>query len=388
LYYIYHLMKLQQEKTNSTISHKLHGLDHLRTLAIAFVFIFHYGNIFQSPPWVTFIGKFGWTGVDLFFVLSGYLIASQLFEKIARTSHISLRSFFIKRFFRIIPAYLAVVAIYFCIPYSREKGVPAPLWKYLTFTQNIGLDLSTQGAFSHAWSLCIEEQFYLLLPFTLAAFLFFKIFSKGFWLLIILFIAGFAIRFFLYQHYIKQNPEEGNIAFLWHTIIYYPTWCRLDGLLTGIAIAALLTFKPHWEDKISKYGNLIFLLSLVILAISFYICYDEESFVASVYGFPVVSIGYGVMVLAVVTPSCFLYKFNSKITATIATLSYAIYLIHKILIHITQVEFSKFGMAADSNGMFVLCIIISIIGAWLINKMIEKPFLKLRRKILGKAQAA
>jgi peptidoglycan/LPS O-acetylase OafA/YrhL len=375
-------MNLQKE-TTSVISHKLHGLDHLRTLAITFVFIFHYGYIFQSPHWVTALGKFGWTGVDLFFVLSGYLIASQLFEKIARTNHISLRSFFIKRFFRIIPAYLTVVAIYFCIPFARERGTPAPLWKYLTFTQNIGLDLSTQGAFSHAWSLCIEEQFYLLLPFTLAAFLFFKIFRKGFWLLIILFLTGFVIRFFLYQYFIKPNSEADNFGIIWHTIIYYPTWCRLDGLLTGIGIAALLTFKTQWKEKISKYGNLIFMISIAILAFAFYICFDEESFVASVYGFPVVSVGYGAMVLAAITPSCFLFKINSTVTANIASLSYAIYLLHKIIIHIMQLEFSKFGIAANGTLMFALCMIFSIAGAWLMNIMIEKPFLRWRKKILA-----
>jgi peptidoglycan/LPS O-acetylase OafA/YrhL len=53
-----------------------------------------------------------------------------------------------------------VVALYFCFPYVREREALAPLWKYLTFTQNLELDISSQGTFSHAWSLCIEEQFY------------------------------------------------------------------------------------------------------------------------------------------------------------------------------------------------------------------------------------
>lgn len=55
---------------------KLWGLDHLRALAIILVFFFHYGRLFPHPEWTTTLGKFGWTGVDLFFVLSGYLISS------------------------------------------------------------------------------------------------------------------------------------------------------------------------------------------------------------------------------------------------------------------------------------------------------------------------
>src|SRR5689334_18781579 len=92
-------------------SQKLHGLDHLRALAITLVFIFHYG-MFAHPDWAVTFGKFGWAGVDLFFVLSGYLIASQLFLKVANEGRISFKEFFIKRFFRIIPAYLLVVAVY------------------------------------------------------------------------------------------------------------------------------------------------------------------------------------------------------------------------------------------------------------------------------------
>jgi len=139
----------------------LFGLNHLRALAISGVFLYHYARLFPHPEWTNTLSKFGWTGVDLFFVLSGYLISSQLFAKMAQQKNISFKDFFIKRFFRIIPAYLVIVLLYFLFPSFREREAPAALWKYLTFTQNIGLDLRTQGTFSHAWSLCIEEQFYL-----------------------------------------------------------------------------------------------------------------------------------------------------------------------------------------------------------------------------------
>src|ERR1700733_7711452 len=103
------------------LSHKLHGLDHLRAFAITFVFFYHYGRLFPHPQWTNTISEFGWSGVDLFFVLSGYLIASQLFKKISFQQKISLKEFFTKRFFRIIPAYLIVVALYFLFPFMRER---------------------------------------------------------------------------------------------------------------------------------------------------------------------------------------------------------------------------------------------------------------------------
>ena len=101
---------------------RLQGLDHLRALAIIFVFLFHYFILSGGQPaWLPDAASFGWTGVDLFFVLSGFLIASQLFGDIKKRQQISFRDFFLKRFFRIVPAYLVTVGLYFYIPFFREK---------------------------------------------------------------------------------------------------------------------------------------------------------------------------------------------------------------------------------------------------------------------------
>ena len=361
---------------------KFFGLDHLRTLAITFVFVYHFGRLFPHPEWTNTISKFGWTGVDLFFVLSGYLISSQLFSKMAQGGNFSLKEFFLKRFFRIIPPYIIVVTIYFLFPYVHEREGLAPLWKYLSFTQNLGLKLPSQGTFSHAWSLCVEEQFYLLLPLILSGLVYLNILKKGYWLLIMLFLIGFMIRLYSYQTFIIPNIESEQVWAFWYQWIYYPTYCRLDGLLVGISIAALLQYKPKVKQKLSAYGNLFLLMSVLILVGAYYLCLDEQSFAASVFGFPLVSVGYGVMVLGAITQSSFLYKIKSRITIYIATLSYSIYLIHKFIIHIVQDQFSKFNIAKDSNLMFLLCILTTITGAIIMNQLIEKPFLKLKDKFI------
>ena len=267
------------------LSHKLHGLDHLRAFAIIFVFLFHYGRLFSHPEWVNAISAFGWSGVDLFFVLSGYLIAAQLFKTVAQQNKISLKVFFTKRFFRIIPIYLFVVALYFLFPFLHEKEALAPLWKYLTFTQNIGLDVSKQGTFSHAWSLCIEEHFYLLFPLILIAAIHFKINKKLYWLLLALFVSGFVIRAFCFQHYVASVDDNSWLP--WYKYIYYPTWSRLDGLLVGVSIAALLQFKPITAASILKHGNKILIAAVIIFTATYFLLGDEESFAASVFGFSI-----------------------------------------------------------------------------------------------------
>jgi peptidoglycan/LPS O-acetylase OafA/YrhL len=360
------------------LSHKLHGLDHLRAFAIIFVFLYHYGRLFPHPDWVNKISEFGWSGVDLFFVLSGYLIASQLFKNMAQQKNIPLKEFFIKRFFRIIPVYFIVVTIYFLFPFVREREALAPLWKYLTFTQNIGLDISRQGTFSHAWSLCIEEQFYLLLPFILIALVRLKVVQKGYWVLIGLFFSGFIIRAVFYL-----NFNAGMDWIYWYKWIYYPTCSRLDGLLVGVGIAALLQFKPQFSKRILEHEHILLLTGLLVFVVTYFVCSSHISFNASVFGFPFTDIGYGFIVLSALSQKSFLYKYKSNITAKIAALSYGIYLIHKMVIHVVQTQFVQYKIEDKGSLMFVLCAIMVFIIALLLNEIIEKPFLKLRGKILA-----
>lgn len=366
----------------TTAANRLNGLDHLRTLAILLVFLSHYGRLFPNPEWVNTICKFGWTGVDLFFVLSGYLIAGQLFAEIARGKPISLKTFFIKRFFRIIPPYLVVLTLYFCFPYVREWEGLAPLWKYLSFTQNIGLDQRSQRTFSHAWSLCIEEQFYLLLPLLLLLLTRQKLLRKGYLLLLVLFGAGFLLRAGAYQYQVAPFRAEGNASALWYQWIYYPTWCRLDGLLAGVGIAALFRFRPLLKAQILRYGNRLLLLGLLLLCGAYFLCLDQQSRAASVWGFPLVSIGYGVVVMGTLSPGSYLSRFQSVVTAKIATLSYGIYLVHKMVIHLTQDQLARFSIDPESNLMFFLCILSCLAAAGLLYIIVERPFLKLRIRLL------
>ena len=360
---------------------KLYGLDHLRAAAITYVFLFHYFILSGGMPgWLPGFAGFGWTGVDLFFVLSGFLISSQLFEQIRKGKHISFRQFFLKRFFRIVPAYLITVALYFCIPLFREKEHLPPLWKFLTFTQNLGLNLKEYGTFSHAWSLCVEEHFYLFLPLILILMQSAKLVNRSFWLIVVLLLFGIAIRTYSYNCLYLPEAESENSWVVWYKFIYYPTYTRLDGLLAGVTIAAIYKFRPVWWNKIARYGNLIFILSLLVLTGAWFLCNDQQTFSASVFGFPLIATGYGLMVISAVSKTSFLYKWKSKITTFVATLSYAIYLTHKVIIHLTHHFLS--GAAINSNLMLIICTVTCIAVALLLNKAIEKPFMKWRDKVV------
>jgi peptidoglycan/LPS O-acetylase OafA/YrhL len=361
---------------------KLYGLDHLRALAIILVLGFHYQVLFANLSWMACLTKFGWTGVDLFFVLSGFLISSQLFAQIKKGNSISLKTFFIKRFFRILPLYFFIVGVYFLFPYFREKEALPPLWKFLTFTQNFGLDNKHFGTCSHAWSLCVEEHFYLILPLILILLISKNLFSKSYWILVTLFAFGIALRWSIWNNYYPTNGVTNESMSYWSEHIYYPTYNRLDGLLVGVGIAAMYQFLPKFWNKISMFGNQLTVLSLALLIVIYFYFSEIGTYTTSIFGFPLISIAYGLLVIAAICPSSFLYNFNSKITTLIATLSFAIYLSHKCIIHVVQEFLMKFGVDKNDNLMFVVCMLTCIIGAWLLHLSIEKPFMKIRDRIL------
>ncbi|SEW40017.1 acyltransferase family protein [Chitinophaga arvensicola] len=368
--------------TYSTVTEKkLSGLDHLRALAIILVLLYHY-RMFQHPQWLDDVIGFGWSGVDLFFVLSGYLISSQLFVNIAAGKGIALPEFFIKRFFRIIPAYVVVLSIYFLFPGFHEREALPPLWKFLTFTQNFNFDLKNFGTFSHVWSLCVEEHFYLLFPLVLAGLLRFNAWKKAVWLLPALFIFGVAIRLYCWYALYAPVEEQNDSWVTWYRHIYYPTYTRLDGLLAGVSIAALFAFRPAVKAWFAQRGNVVLLLSAIVLTGAWFFCEDQHSFHASIFGYPLVAAGYGIAIMAAVSPGCILYRFNSRITALIARLSFGLYLSHKGVIHLAQPLLAKTGIPPKGNLMLLACFLVAGLGAYGLNKAVEMPFLRLRQRVL------
>src|SRR5581483_4852337 len=134
------------------------------------------------------VHRWGWIGVDLFFVLSGYLIGGQLLAPLSRGEPIQLKRFFARRALRIMPAYFVVLAIYFLLPSWREyPQMSQPLWKFI---------------------LSVQDQFYLALPFILLL----VIRSRRAALIvpIAIFFAGILLRTIL----ANQNlSDDGSVAF-------------------------------------------------------------------------------------------------------------------------------------------------------------------------------
>ena len=102
----------------------------------------------------------------------------------------------------------------------------------------------------------------------------------------------------------------------------------------------------------------------------------------ALFGFPLVDLGCGLLVLGAVCKESFLYRFKSYLFSKLAALSYAIYLIHKIALHVSQEYLFGSFTSRDSNLMMLLAVLTTLLAALLLNSLIEKPFMKLRRKFV------
>jgi peptidoglycan/LPS O-acetylase OafA/YrhL len=327
-----------------------------------------------------------WAGVDLFFVLSGYLIGTQLLRPYAQGGRPSYLDFFLRRSFRVLPAYLAVLAVYFTVPQFREEPGISPLWKFLTFTQNFGLDASVVGSFSHAWSLCVEEHFYLILPLLVFWFMRKPSFKKACSLIVVIVAGGLILRGCLWIHYIKPlwDQRGPRLGYLYVKTIYYPTYTRLDSLLVGVVLAAVRLFRPAWWKSLTCRGNLSLILAIPLLVFTFWICQDMQTFSTAVFGFPLLALGFGLLVLSCLSPGSFLANHRFPGASIGATLSYSTYLTHKEVMHLDRLYFGSYVQMDGPAGLAIYAV--TFLGAACVLYFgVERPFLKLRDRILTRA---
>jgi peptidoglycan/LPS O-acetylase OafA/YrhL len=351
------------------------GLDLLRALAIIVVVIYHAALFgFKLPGRVD---RFGWIGVDLFFVLSGYLIGGQLLAPLARDQRINLGRFFARRALRIMPAYFAVLAIYFLLPSWREYAeMSQPFWKFLMSIQNVALHGGT--AFSHAWSLAVEDQFYLCLPFILL--LASRSRRAALIILCAIVFGGIVLRTFLAW----QNPAtDFGVSFRgFQTWIYYPTWTRLDPLVFGVALAAIEKFRPQWWKGLMNCAPWLWLPGVALIAFGLYLGEgDYLSVAAAIWQFPLIAIGMAALLICALSPRLLFRRVAIPGAAFIASIAYSAYLIQKLVIHFVAQFCTAHDIALTSVVALVLVEICVYAAATLLFITIERSFLLLRHRL-------
>ncbi len=368
----------------STKQSRIPGLDFLRAIAISWVLLYH-ASLFDFASQRFWIVRYGWMGVDLFFVLSGYLIAKQLFVPMREGRQPLYRQFFVRRALRTMPAYLAVVFLYFALPQLRETPQIQPLWQFLTFTENLLIDAWDPKSFSHVWSLCVEEQFYLLLP--LALFLIQRRPRLGTVIcaFVAVFLFGVFVRGLLWAVYLRPVQFDPNanpdFSTLYLEKIYYPTWSRLDGLLVGVGLAGLEVWRPTIWAHLVKRPNALTIVGLAALILSSFL-FDGQ--MATLYpamiGYPLIAISMGCLLAASTNPSALIGAIQSPVIRSMATGSYSLYLIHKIAYQVVR---ANIAFTPLNDYKLIAALAIGIAFGAALYWAVERPFLRLRSHLTG-----
>ena len=380
----------------------------MRASAIALVFMYHYAVFVSHRPTFGWPSVVGWAGVDLFFVLSGYLIANQLFAGLARGRTLSVAGFYARRALRTLPVFWLVLAAYFLLPGALGGRTPPPLWRFLTFTQNLGLQPGT--AFSHAWSLCVEEQFYFVLPLVLAgagwlargrlAIIrkpppggprgersserpFGALTRTHAWLLLgALATLGIVARGTLW---FTVDKSTGGDPARFMPFIYYSTLCRFDEFIPGVAIALLKNFHPAAWTRVIAHGRLLLALGLAGALAILALAYREDEldnfgFFMMTFGYTLLAASFGLLVVAALSPSTALHRRRVPGAGSLALWSYSIYLSHKPLAYVMQQALKPFALPEAALALLVAVAAIGL-GA-LLYRLVEAPFMALRDRVV------
>jgi len=357
---------------------RLPGLDLLRCIAIFWVMLFHSFLVGGLGPEWSWLSRPGWMGVDLFFVLSGFLIGTQVLAPLARGERISYGDFYLRRAFRILPAYWAVLLLYAAWPAFRESPGMEPPWKFLTFIMNVNIDYNSHMAFSHAWSLCIEEHFYWMFPL-MAALLMRRPAAWKFVLLsAVIVLGGIALRAAIWM---ADTAADAKIDRNWFIEdLYYPTWNRLDGLFCGVALAVWKTMRPRSWESSRRYSNVILLAGLVLLVLAVFLTEGRTGFVANTVGWPVLSLAFGLLVFAGAGRDSIIGRWKVPGAAWIAAISYSLYLVHKAIYHLVKVHWGE-----DLAGSGIIALVsyggAAVLAGGALHYLVERPFLRCRDRV-------
>lgn len=365
--------------------------DGIRGLAILLVVFYHYiygampENAGGAAGVIRTVFPLSWSGVDLFFVLSGFLIGGILMNQYGSGNY--FKTFYIRRVCRIVPLYFVWLILFLVLAHvvainSSEWVAKVfnfeiphfPRWGYFLFLQNFFMAKS--GVFgspwlSPTWSLAVEEQFYLLLPLLL----WFLRPNKRLPILIFLIALVPALRIFL---------------FLFHSsiFVYVLLPCRADALLLGVLCAYLVREPKHFARLQSHRSWLVIAFIILLAGVGGLTARVRGNDSAAFSSFEMVSFGFtwmamfyaSVLLLVATSPTWLIARiFRSRVLQHFGLLAYGMFLMHMVVDSIAHgwllgksTDIRNFADAAVTTLAFIVTWGLALLS-W---KFFEQPIIR------------
>ena len=362
------------------------ALDGLRGLAVFIVFMFHYGGGTHSSNHAVqafgFINKGGWSGVTLFFVLSGFLITGILWDSFADAHW--WRKFFARRSLRIFPLYFLalVLVVLAAIPGGTMRLVLHHIWIPVFFLENfphlaqISDNLPSPLPIFHLWSIAVEEQFYLVWPFLLVIQ---KTRAHAKYLCLFTFFGSCLFRTVIWS-------RTGDPVLWEHFILTQAGALALGGWL------ALSYRGPEWP-RIVRLASMFGVVGLVGFLVSgiFSRDFTTQGHFMMTWGLPCVSVFFASVLALSVEPGLIAKLVSFKPLRWLGNISFGVYVFHMLLLpvitHVAQAVAGNRSRTAFLVTQFVVAGTLSIVAALLSFHLYEKQFLKLKKYFVPRTQA-
>jgi peptidoglycan/LPS O-acetylase OafA/YrhL len=354
-------------------------LDGLRGIAILLVLVFHFTPASGPLYALAHVFQAGWIGVDLFFVLSGYLITGILLDSAGRSHY--YRNFFARRSLRIFPLYYACLLLYAFLTFYPSSirwreflGAGDGVW-YLFYIGNVRgfLQNAWPGAaiMTPLWSLQVEEQFYWSFPFVVAA-------VKRRTLAAIL--AASVVAALLIRTVLVFAMPANTIG----PYVLMP--CRMDALAMGGLVAIAAREKPEWL-KSRWIGRLTLVCAGVFLAVCLLVSETPWSRAMRTFGYSALDLAFtGVLILLTGARAPALLKIcRLRVLTWLGTISYGLYLLHIPALNVVDRWLAPaLHLAVRGSGAFFVSCAVAIAAASLSWLAFESQVLRLKNRFTAR----
>jgi peptidoglycan/LPS O-acetylase OafA/YrhL len=375
----------------------LPSLDGLRAICIAAVLFIHMPPP-SGHPWLEAIRSRGWYGVDMFFILSGFLITWILAVEVETTGTVDLGRFYRARTLRLLPAYLSTILLVlvgahlFQIAQGNESYRLARLWPlFLCYTLNIWMAATAiwPWGVSHFWSLCVEEHFYLSWSIIMKRCGLRRVLKMS--LFAIPIVAAYRIGWYLWMNSGHLAAPSSASFFR----IHYATDTRIDAILVGCAIALLVRearLQGFWRrlQSAAWFPSLALFVTLGCIAWTTQYRWRTETF-----GYTVMAMASSALLLAIfLQPQCWIARLlATRPLVHIGRISYGIYLFHAPLLAGLEVKLrfsSQYIAPVHYLPVLGLLVLGSAGAAALHYRAVERRFLAMRgtRPFLANSRVA
>lgn len=356
----------------------LPALDGVRGLAVLFVVACHTGGGARSAnPIIRILGlvaKTGWSGVTLFFILSGFLITGILWD--SRGSVHWLKNFYMRRVLRIFPLYYLALLLVVVTAFFAHQGMfcLSRIWMYVLYLQNVPgiVNVGALGSplwLSHFWSLAVEEQFYLFWPFLISRV---KTLEQAKNLCLVVFVTSAIFR--VATVLVASDPAVYNGLIM----------ARAGELAFGAYLAmSYRSVQWKWLRRIAPFATPVMLAGFLAVWLPTRDSQESSSLMLTL-GFALITLFWGGFVVLALGDGLVNRAMRVGWLRWTGGISYGIYVYHVLLTPvfpwITVRLMPHAGKVAGLILNAIVTIVISYLVAWASFRYFESPFLKLRRK--------